>query len=246
VYAAGTGVFGLVPLLKLLGLAAVVLGVYGLFPPRVAGGAPATGFAWQDALVMAAIAAPTYLHWYRDVWPAPAYLDFMARLLVMGLMAFAALSLRPLPGVGYQWRLQAGDWLEGARQFVFFSLVGLPIGFALRFIAWHPKQVSPGAILFSFLTIFLFIAVAEELFFRGMLQNLLEGSLRHALAARAVASALFGLSHIHHGFPNWRYVLMAAIAGWFYGTAWRRRTSIVAASVTHALVDTAWKHFLTA
>ena len=58
VYAAGTGVFGLVPLLKLLGLAAVVLGVYGLFPPRVAGGAPATGFAWQDALVMAAIAAP--------------------------------------------------------------------------------------------------------------------------------------------------------------------------------------------
>jgi len=36
------------------------------------------------------------------------------------------------------------------------------------------------AFAFDYLTIFLFIAMAEELFFRGLLQNLLEGSLRSA------------------------------------------------------------------
>jgi hypothetical protein len=77
-----------------------------------------------------------------------------------------------------------------------------------------------------------------------VLQNLLEKSLANKYAARGIASAVFGFSHIYHGFPNWRYVLMATAAGWFYGTAWHRRRSIVASSVTHAAVDTLWRHFL--
>ncbi len=47
------------------------------------------------------------------------------------------------------------------------------------------------------------------------------------------------------GFPNWRYVIMAAIAGWFYGSAWHARRSLMAAAVTHASVDTLWHHLLT-
>ena len=239
VYGIGTGSLKAIPALKQVGLVALVFGVYGFWTPRK----PA--LAVQDVVVLAGIAAPVYVNWYNDIWPAPVHLDFMARLFVVGVTAFGILSLRRLPNVGYQWRLRAGDWIEGGKQFVFFSIIGLPLGFAMRFIAWRPKQADPFSIGFSFLGIFMLMAVAEELFFRGALQNLLESRLGNALAARAIASALFGLSHIHHGFPNWRYVILAAVAGWFYGTAWHRRRSIIAASVTHAAVDTLWRHFLT-
>ena len=56
-----------------------------------------------------------------------------------------------------------------------------------------------------------------------------------------VASIIFGLSHIDHGvFPNWRYVLLATVAGIFYGLAWRRTKSMFPAAVVHTLVDTTW------
>jgi membrane protease YdiL (CAAX protease family) len=45
------------------------------------------------------------------------------------------------------------------------------------------------------------------------------------------------------GFPNWRYVILATIAGLFYGWTWRKTGSIFASAIVHALVDALW-HFL--
>jgi len=238
VYGAGTGAWRFVPVLALCGLVVIVLGIYAVFPPK------AQSLSWQDITVMALVALPLYAGWYREVWPFPVYLDFMARLFAVALAAFAIISVRRLAEVGYDWRLVSADWLEGLKQLGFYAAIGIPLGFALHFIAWNPQKVG-GAVAVSFVGIFLFIAVPEELFFRGMLQNLLEKSMDNRYTARAIASAIFGLSHIHHGFPNWRYAIMAAVAGWFYGTAWHVRRSIVAAAVTHAAVDTLWHHFLT-
>jgi membrane protease YdiL (CAAX protease family) len=238
VYAAGTGTLNALAAFKLISITAFSLGIYALIPPN------SQRLSWQDLTVMLIIAVPLYTGWYRDIWPFPVYLDVMARLFVVSLTAAAVLSVRSLEGVGYDWRIEAGDWLEGVRQLFLFSIIGLPLGFFLRFIAWHPRSEGIPAIGFSFLGIFLFIAIMEELFFRGVLQNLLEKSLENKYLARGIASAVFGLSHIYHGFPNWRYVIMAAIAGWFYGTAWHNRRNIMASSVVHASVDTIWRHFL--
>lgn len=238
VYGAGSGTWSPVSALKLLGITAIALGVYALFPVR------SPGLSWQDAMVLLVTAVPIYMGWYREIWPAPVYLDVMARLFLVSMAAFAVLSLRPLADVGYEWRLESGDWVEGAKQLAFFSAIGLPLGLAMHFIAWHPRREGILGVASSFVGIFLFIAVTEELFFRGMLQNLLEKSIANKYVARGIASAIFGISHIHHGFPNWRYVIMAAIAGWFYGTAWHNRRGIIASCVTHAAVDTLWRHFL--
>ncbi len=116
----------------------------------------------------------------------------------------------------------------------------------LRFIAWHPQWRGAPAFAADFLTLFLFVALAEELFFRGLLQNLLEGSFHSRYGAQAVTAILFGLSHIRHApFPNWRYVALATVAGWFYGAAYRKHRSLMASATTHALVDTLWRTFLT-
>jgi membrane protease YdiL (CAAX protease family) len=57
---------------------------------------------------------------------------------------------------------------------------------------------------------------------------------------------LFGLAHFNTraAFFNWRYVILAAIAGYFYGRAWLDRRRILTSSVTHATVDTVWSLWL--
>ena len=37
------------------------------------------------------------------------------------------------------------------------------------------------------------------------------------------------------------YVALASLAGWFYGAAFRSGGNLIASSLTHALVDTAWR-----
>ncbi len=92
---------------------------------------------------------------------------------------------------------------------------------------------------------FFFIAVPEEVFFRGWMQNLLERRLgpRWALITTAI---LFGLSHFNKRAAhfNWQYVVLAALAGIFYGRAWRQERRVGASAVTHATVDTLWSLWL--
>jgi len=77
-----------------------------------------------------------------------------------------------------------------------------------------------------------------------LLQNFLSKASKSDLAGWWTASVLFGFSHITNlGFPNWRYVILATIAGLFYGWTWRRTGSIFASALVHAGVDAVW-HFL--
>jgi hypothetical protein len=53
---------------------------------------------------------------------------------------------------------------------------------------------------------------------------------------------LFGLSHFNKRSAhfNWRYVLLATMAGIFYGRAWREHRRVAASTITHASVDWLW------
>ena len=97
---------------------------------------------------------------------------------------------------------------------------------------------------FLTLAILCFTAWPEEFLFRGLLQNMLARSAKSEMAGWWTASVVFGFSHITNlGFPNWRYVILASIAGLFYGWTWRKTGSIFASAIVHALVDVIW-HFL--
>jgi membrane protease YdiL (CAAX protease family) len=77
-----------------------------------------------------------------------------------------------------------------------------------------------------------------------LLQAWLESWFKSALFGLAAASVLFGAVHLtFHAFPNWRFAILAAVAGVFYGRAYMTARSVRAAMVTHALVNTAWRVF---
>jgi membrane protease YdiL (CAAX protease family) len=148
--------------------------------------------------------------------------------------------------VGYRLGFRKQDIIDGLANFVGFALLAIPFGYALGFIAFRPQWVSLGELAFQLFGIYLTIAIPEELLFRGILQNFLSRSLhgpRHSLYALLIVSVIFGASHLHHApTPNWRYALMATLAGIFYGNAYRTRQRLSSPALTHALVDTVW-HF---
>jgi len=121
----------------------------------------------------------------------------------------------------------------------------LALGLALGFI--HPQATLPAAgnAALKWAGIFVFVAVPEELFFRAWVQNILERRLG-GRAALVIASVLFGLSHFNKRLDmttahfNWRYVLLATIAGIFYGRAWREQRRVPASAITHTFVDWIW------
>jgi len=241
IYAAGTGDFRWWAYARLLAFAALPFALFAAAPVRYP-----ERMNWQDALALLWILTPVLFGKIGGIWNVPVNLDFMSRLFLIGVGSWSFLIIRGLDNSGYDFRFSGIMVRDASVSLAGFMAIGLPLGFALRFIAWNWHWRGLRAFAFDYLTIFLFIAVAEELFFRGLLQNLLEGFFQSRQWAQASASVIFGLSHIRHApAPNWRYVILASIAGWFYGWAYRKHRSLMASATTHALVDTIWRTWLT-
>jgi membrane protease YdiL (CAAX protease family) len=241
VYAAGTGDFRPGALLRLLALVGLPIGLFSVTQIR-----HPRRMNWQDVLILLWIVVPVLTGQIGGIWNVPVNLDFMVRLFLVGAGSWSFLIFRGVENAGYEFHFSWQTLRSSLMNLGGFTAIGLPLGLALPFVGWHPQWRGFGSFAADFLGVFLFIAVAEELFFRGLLQNLLEGSLHSRYGAQAIAAILFGLSHIRHApYPNWRYVALATVAGWFYGSAWRSHHSLMASATTHALVDTLWRTFLT-
>jgi uncharacterized protein len=240
-YCLGTGSLRWPALAKLFGLSALPFGLFAAAPVRKSG-----RLNWQDVVVLLWLLLPVLFGQMAGIWNVPTNLDFMARLFLLGVGSWSFLIIRRIEGTGYEFRFSPANIGTLFVSFASFAAIAIPLGFGLGFIAWNPQWRGVWALLFDFATIFLFVALLEELFFRGLLQNLLAGSLRSAYVAQGVAAVVFGMSHIRHApFPNWRYVILATVAGWFYGSAYRKSGSLIVSSAVHALVDTLWRTWFT-
>jgi CAAX protease family protein len=194
---------------------------------------------WRDAFVLLVVGLAVDLRWFEAAWPSG--LRALNELLLVDVGLYGFLAIRQLRGTGFNFCLKWSDWKTGLRELVFFAPVVIACGMALGFI--HPHWNLPGisSAVLRWVLIFFFTAVPEELFFRGWVQNLLERRLGRR-AALVIASILFGLSHFNKRSVhfNWRYVLLATIAGIFYGRAWRENRRVAASTITHASVDWLW------
>jgi membrane protease YdiL (CAAX protease family) len=241
IYAFGTNTFSLAAAAKLT--AYIVVPTALLLPDRLR---PRDRMGWRDLAAMLALALPLAGHWLEGIWSWPEELYFFRPFYSVCIGACAFMVMRNLEGIGYRLGFHRGDVIEGAADFVAFGVLGIPLGIVLDFIHPHAGAFALGQFALKFLGIYLTIAIPEEFLFRGILQNLLVKSItgrRRALYGIVIASVVFGAAHLHHPpVPNWKYGLMATLAGMFYGNAFRARGRISASALTHTLVDTVW-HF---
>jgi hypothetical protein len=226
------------------------LALYALLPVAVA------TLAWQarradpdqhgdgrDFLVLAVLGLAVDLRWFEAAWPA--HLSVFNKILLLNAGIYGFLLLRQLDGVGFDLRLRWRDVGIGLRECAMYAPIAIALGLKIGFLHLHPGWPPPLRLAGAWVLTFLFIAVPEELFFRGWLQNLLERRMGR-VPALLLTSALFGLAHFNKRAThfNWRYVLLAALAGIFYGRAWRDQRRVGASAVTHATVDTIWSFWL--
>ncbi len=194
---------------------------------------------WRDYLVLFTLGLAVDLRWFEPAWPP--HLSVFNKMILLNAGIYGFLFIRGLNGVGFDLRLQLHDLRIGLRECAFYIPIALILGLTLGFLHVHAIWPHLWKLAGSLVFTFLFIAVPEELFFRGWLQNLLERRLGRTQAL-LLASTLFGLSHFNKRAVhfNWRYVVLAAIAGIFYGRAWRQDRRVAASSITHTTVDTLW------
>jgi len=239
IYAFGTNTFS---------LAGVAIAAAFIFVPlavAATAGSKSAG-AWQDFVIVAAVWVVVKFLLARRLWPYPGgRLAYVFTVLLAVDIAIATfLLVRKLPGLGYTiaWGKAWAQYALGS--FCVFALIAIPLGLAIHFLVFAPRWSAWRPLPVLFLAILCFTAWPEELLFRGLLQNLLARSMKSDLVGWCIASVLFGFSHITNGgFPNWRYAILATIAGLFYGWTWRKTGSIFASALVHALVDALW-HFL--
>ena len=194
---------------------------------------------WRDWFILLLLGLAVDLRWFDGAWPTG--LRALNELFLVDAGLYGFLAIRQLSGAGYNFCLRWSDWKTGLRELVFFTPVVIGLGLALGFIHPHRNLPGIGSALLRWIAIFFLTAVPEELYFRSWVQNLLERRLGRRLAL-VIASILFGLSHFNKRSVhfNWRYVLLAAIAGIFYGRAWRENRRVAASTITHASVDWIW------
>jgi membrane protease YdiL (CAAX protease family) len=221
-----------------LGMAAIVLAITLLL--QHASGPP----DWHDFLVLALLGISVDLHFFDRAWPV-AGLSGMPKLLFVDAGLYGYLVIRPIAGIGFDLRVRFSDIAIGLREFLYFAPIAILLGFSLHFLHLHRTLGSPLAFAAGWLFTLFFVALPEELFFRGLMLNMLERRIGKSRAL-AIVSALFGLAHFNKRAAhfNWRYVILAAVAGVFYGRAWLARRRLLSSSITHATVDTVWSIWL--
>ena len=217
--------------------------VYLLLPMAVSGLLAWKGGDWQEFFVLLVLGLAVDLRWFEPAWPRGMAVFNKMVLLDAGIWGFGA--VRRLEGVGFDLRLRWRDLRVGLREFCFYAPVAILLGLALGFLHVHAQWPQGWRLATALIFTFFFIAVPEELFFRGWMQNLLERRVGRGWSL-AVTAVIFGLSHFNKRAVhfNWRYVLLAAIAGVFYGRAWRQERRVGASVITHTLVDTVWSMWL--
>lgn len=222
------------------------LAVYVLIPIAVAG---LLGLAarvdplqhghWLDFVVLIPLGLAVDLRWLEPAWPHK--LALLSKLILLDAGLYGFLAIRALTAVGFDLHLRRRDWRVGLREFLFCAPIAIGLGFAIGFLHWHGRVAHAWQLPFAWVFTFVGVALPEEVYFRGWMQNLLERRMGRATAL-VVTACIFGLSHFNKRTTtfNWRYVLLAAIAGIFYGRAWRTDHRVGASAITHATIDTVW------
>ena len=164
--------------------------------------------------------------------------------IVLGLTLF--LGFRSFPGLKFNLpRWKRDFWLPLAGFAILAPLLAVT-GRALGFLPPpHLPVQTAGRMAGALGLIFVGTALPEEILFRSLIQNLLTLRFGHSARTLLAASLIFGCAHLDNGpqpLPNWRYMILATIAGLVYGRVFQRASTVLSSAGLHMLVD--WtKHF---
>ena len=180
-------------------------------------------------------------------------------LIGLNILLYVYLIVRQLPDMGYTFRLKDHEWRTAIMNFLILLVIVILIGLVTQFITFSRSMPSSGEMLQKLLFICFFVALPEEILFRGVILNLIEkrlaGIKKASLIALVISSVLFGLAHGNNANPPlidlslgplgvwhvpWAFILLTTIAGIFYGLTYIKTRKVFAAAMVHLLINWVW------
>jgi uncharacterized protein len=200
---------------------------------------------WLDFVVIALLWFPLEFSIGHQFIPKQA--QGTLHLAVYGVSILLALCIflwfRRLKGMKINLPRSGRDLVNLLLGFAACAPVLIALGRAIGFLPpFHlPPQPSPAHIGTQYLIILAATALPEEILFRGLIQNCIAQRFGTSTSTLLVSAFIFGCAHLDNGpqpLPNWRYMILATIAGIAYGKVFEKSSSIFASAGLHALVDT--------
>ncbi len=199
-----------------------------------------------DVALLAFAATIVLTRVFKEVYPRPhdrLAMEALGTAMWIRTGLFAVLSVRRVKGVGFGFWPHAREWGIGVACYAVFLPIAWFVGSKMNFTEFHgPPEGWVTLLPLTFFGALWVLALGEELFFRGLLQQWLSDWTRNPWVGLVLASLIFGAAHLWY---DWRFAVLAAIAGLFYGFAFMQGKGIRAAMVTHALTVTTLKMFVT-
>jgi hypothetical protein len=235
-FAANSDLPGLLAVLALVGAAA--LGAIGVRRREPADRG--------DILVVMLLWLPVELRLLNPAfpWPEGGSGRILAALLALDCLLFLMLVVRRYDGAGYSFAMSWRDLAVAIGAFAAFTAIAAPLGLWTGLLTVDRQLPGAGDLLLGGAVILLITGIPEEVLFRGFLQSFIERWTGRPLPALFLASVVFGVAHLNNGpTPDWRYFMLATIAGVAYGYVFRKTKRIGPAAITHMLVDLTWTQF---
>jgi membrane protease YdiL (CAAX protease family) len=226
---------------------ALLVVAYVLAPTLILSGqAPGSRASWRDLAAILLLWLPLEFAVGASLVPnaAQGALHTIAYGVAITLALTLFLLARALPGMKYNLPLRASDFRNALVGFAVSVPLLIPLGLWLGFLApFHPMRFTVPGLLLRMLAIFVGTALPEEILFRSLIQNWVMqrmGTSRLYLA-NVTSGLIFGCAHLDNGpqsLPNWRYAILASLAGILFGTVFAKSSSVVPSALVHMAVDT--------
>ncbi|HVX66175.1 MAG TPA: type II CAAX endopeptidase family protein [Bryobacteraceae bacterium] len=200
--------------------------------------------SWLELAAILALWLPLEFAVGRDLLPRTAW--NVANVTARGASITLALALFLLfagwKGMKYNLPRAWTDLAYPALGFVLVAPVLAVLGLWLGYMGpWREPLYSAGGFALVWTKTLLGVALPEELLFRALVQNWLMERFGFTHASLAAAALVFGASHLNNPpgpAPNWRYMILATIAGFVFGKVYWKSNTILSSAALHATVNT--------
>lgn len=199
---------------------------------------------WMDFVIIALLWFPLEFsvgqQWVPKQAQGRLHLAAYGVSILLGLSIF--LLFQRLSGMKFNFPRTGRDLVNLLLGFAACAPVLIALGRVIGFLPpFHlPAQPSAARIGSQYLIILAATALPEEILFRGLIQNCIAQRFGASFRTLLIAAFIFGCAHLDNGpqpLPNWRYMILATIAGVAYGKVFEKSSSIFASAGLHALVD---------
>jgi membrane protease YdiL (CAAX protease family) len=202
--------------------------------------------SWNDIALWMILWIPFDLRWSMEIHPL---LDYTWWAMAISVVAVIGWQGYRNAEIGFNLVPKLKDLYVTLLALLMIMVVVVPAGLITGFLTFAiPEKFNVAKSAAHFIGLFLTVALPEELFFRGLLLRGLEKVSSKKWVPMVVSSLAFGLMHWNNvsGLDTQiTYITLATLAGLGYAWAYKKSgNNILAAILTHTLVDWIWRLIL--